>query len=52
MIASDFLADGLGRWWARLPIVRDHLLAAKAAGKEVGVDSAAVADSRKMANTH
>ena len=35
-----------------LPIVRDHLLAAKAAGKEVGVDSAAVADSRKMANTH
>jgi putative membrane protein len=35
-----------------LPIVRDHLLAARAAGKEVGVDSATVADSKKMAETH
>jgi putative membrane protein len=32
-----------------LPAVRDHLLAARAAGKEVGVDSATVADSKKVA---
>jgi hypothetical protein len=35
-----------------LPIIRDHLLAAQAAGKEVGVDSATVADSKKMAEGH
>jgi putative membrane protein len=29
-----------------LPIVQDHLMAARAAGKEVGVDSAVVAQSR------
>jgi putative membrane protein len=32
-----------------LPIVQDHLLAARAAGKEVGVDSAVVAESQKVA---
>jgi putative membrane protein len=35
-----------------LPIVREHLLAARAAGKEVGVDSAVVAGSKKMAQSH
>jgi putative membrane protein len=32
-----------------LPIVQDHLLAARSVGKEVGVDSAVVAESRHVA---
>jgi hypothetical protein len=32
-----------------LPIVREHLLAARAAGKEVGVDSATVAQKQDRA---
>jgi len=32
-----------------LPIVRDHLLSARAVGKEVGVDSSVVAESRHVA---
>ena len=32
-----------------LPIVQDHLLAARAVGKEVGVDSSVVAESRHVA---
>ena len=34
-----------------LPIVRDHLLSAQAAGKEVGVDSATVARSEHVAES-